>query len=231
MTVLALMFAWSMSTVVGSALATNIPLNFGPFNQCSYNAFQNTVIPEPERCRHMYHFCLMVFALIVVPLSMMDLKGQVIFQVAFGLLRMLLIFIILIYCIVYLIHRDNDRKSSETPNTPGVANCSNNTNASQMYDLESYDITVQFDWRGWLTVIPVMVYSFIVHHSIPALTHPIKEKKYLRWFMVCSFGLVGLCYLTLGVVMPLSFGPETQETATLSWVSKKALFNIPSHYL
>ena len=218
-----------MVTVVGSALATNIPLNFGPFNQCSYNAFQNTVIPEPERCRHMYHFCLMVFALIVVPLSMMDLKGQVIFQVAFGLLRMLLIFIILIYCIVYLIHGDNDKNSSETPNTPGVANCSNNTNASQMYDLESYDITVQFDWRGWITVIPVMVYSFIVHHSIPALTHPIKEKKYLRWFMVCSFGLVGFCYLTLGVVMPLSFGPETQETATLSWVSmEKAL---PSHYL
>ena len=106
MTVLPLMFVWSMSTVVGSALATKIPLNFGPFNQCSYNAFQNTVIPEPERCRHMYHFCLMVFALIVVPLSMMDLKGQVIFQVAFGLLRMLLISILLIYCIVYLIHGD-----------------------------------------------------------------------------------------------------------------------------
>ena len=219
MTVLALMFAWSMSTVVGSALATNIPLNFGPFNQCSYNAFQNTVIPEPERCRHMYHFCLMVFALIVVPLSMMDLKGQVIFQVAFGLLRMLLIFIILIYCIVYLIHGDNDKKSSETSNTPGVANCSNSTNASHMYDLESYDITVQFDWRGWITVIPVMVYSFIVHHSIPALTHPIKEKKYLGWLMVCSFGFAGLCYLTLGLVVPLWFGDRTQETVTLSWVS------------
>ena len=89
LTMLASVFAWSMVTVVGSALATNIPLNFGPFNQCSYNAFQNTVIPEPERCRHMYHFCLMVFALIVVPLSMMDLKGQVIFQVALGLLRIL----------------------------------------------------------------------------------------------------------------------------------------------
>ena len=88
-----------------------------------------------------------------------------------------------------------------------------------MYDLEMDDVVVKFDWRGWITVIPVMAYSFIVHHSIPALTHPIKEKKYLRWFMVCSFGLVGLCYLTLGVVMPLSFGPETQETATLSWVS------------
>ena len=88
----------------------------------------------------------MVFALIVVPLSMMDLKGQVIFQVAFGLLRMLLISILLIYCIVYLIHGDNDRKYSETSNTPAIANCSNNTNASQMYNLELHDITIQFDW-------------------------------------------------------------------------------------
>ena len=229
---LASVFAWSMVTVVGSALATNIPLNFGPFNQCSYNAFQNAVIPEPERCRHMYHFCLMVFALIVVPLSMMDLKGQVIFQVALGLLRIFLISILLIYCIVNLIQGDRVSEiSGENLITQAMANCSNKTNPSQMYDLEMDDVVIKFDWRGWITVIPVMVYSFIVHHSIPALTHPIKQKKYLRWFMVCSFGLVGLCYLTLGVVMPLSFGPETQETATLSWVSKKALFNIASHYL
>ena len=88
-----------------------------------------------------------------------------------------------------------------------------------MYNLELHDITVQFDWRGWLTIIPVMVYSFIVHHSIPSLTHPIKEKKYLGWLMVYSFGFAGLCYLTLGVVVPLWFGDRTQETVTLSWVS------------
>ena len=218
LTVLASMFAWSMVTVVSSALATNIPFNFGPFNQCSHDAFQNTVIPESEGCRHIYYLCLMVFALIVVPLSMMDLKGQLIFQVALGLLRMLLIAILVIYCIVYLVHKDKVNEiSNENVNNQAMTNCSNMTNPSQMYHLD--DAIVRFDWREWLTVIPAIAYSFIVHHSIPALTHPIKQKKYLRWFVVCSFGLVGLCYLTLGVVMPLSFGPETQETATLSWVS------------
>ena len=220
LTVLASMFAWSMVTVVGSALATKIPLNFGPFQQCSYDAFQNTVIPEPERCRHMYHLCLMVFALIVVPLSMMDLKGQTILQVAFGLLRTLLISILVIYCIVNLIHTgDKSELSSETSNALAMANCSNMTNASQVYDLELHDVIVKFDWRGWLTAIPAIAYSFIVHHSIPALTHPIKEKKYLGWFMVFSFGFVGLTYLLLGVVLPLWFRDKTQETVTLSWVS------------
>ena len=220
LTVLASMFAWSMVTVVSSALATSIPLNFGPFNQCSYDAFQNTVIPEPEGCRHMYYLCLMFFALIVVPLSMMDLKGQVILQVAFGLLRTLLISILLIYCIVNLIHVGNKSElSSETSNTLAMKNCSNMTIASRVYDFELHDVIVKFDWRGWLTTIPAIAFSYIVHHSIPALTHPIKEKKYLGWFVVFSFGFTGLTYLLLGVVVPLWFRDETQETVTLSWVS------------
>ena len=39
--VVSLLFAWSMAAIVGSALATNIPLNFGPFNQCHHDAFNN----------------------------------------------------------------------------------------------------------------------------------------------------------------------------------------------
>jgi len=39
--------AWGMATVVGSAWATNIPLNFGLFSmQCSYDAFNNLLIPH-----------------------------------------------------------------------------------------------------------------------------------------------------------------------------------------
>ena len=43
------------SASVPKSLQKQSQNNFGPFNQCSYNAFQNTVIPEPERCRHMYY--------------------------------------------------------------------------------------------------------------------------------------------------------------------------------
>ena len=45
-----LLLAWSLATVVGSAWATNIPLNFGPFQQCSYDVFNNRVI-NPTWCR------------------------------------------------------------------------------------------------------------------------------------------------------------------------------------
>ena len=200
-----LLFAWSMAAIVGSALATNIPLNFGPFNQCHHDAFNNRVIPS-EECLPAYYFCLVSFALIIVPPSMLDLKEQVIFQVFFGLLRVLLISILVIYCIVNLFQGNSSQE---------MLNGSNMTNAG---NLES-DVVFKFDWKGWLTAIPVMTYSYMVHQTIPALTHPIKEKKYLGWFMVCSFGFAGLCYLLLGVVVPLWFRDETQETVTLSWVS------------
>ena len=97
-----LLFAWSLVTVVGSAWATNIPLNFGPFQQCSYDAFNNRVIPhgaDLEGCQLAYYVCLM--------LCLLDLKEQVILQMILGLLRVMLISMLLIYCIVNLVHEDN----------------------------------------------------------------------------------------------------------------------------
>jgi len=72
-------------------------------------------------------------------------------------------------------------------------NASNPINASQGCYLELYNIITKFDWRGWLAIIPAMMYSFTVQHTIPTLTHPIKEKKYLQWLMMCSFSFVMLC--------------------------------------
>ena len=129
-----LLFAWSMAAIVGSALATNIPLNFGPFNQCHHDAFNNRVIPS-EECLPAYYFCLVSFAVIIVPPSMLDLKEQVIFQVFFGLLRVLLISILVIYCIVNLFQGNSSQE---------MLNGSNMTNAG---NLES-DVVFKFDWKG-----------------------------------------------------------------------------------
>ena len=97
-----LLLAWSLATVVGSAWATNIPLNFGPLQQCSHDAFNNRVIPhgaDLEGCKLAYYICLM--------LCLLDLKEQAILQMILGLLRVMLISMLLIYCIVNLVHEDN----------------------------------------------------------------------------------------------------------------------------
>ena len=79
--------ASAVTVVTSSTWATNIPLNFGPFIQCSYDAFNNVMIPENDGCRYSYYFCLMLFGLIVIPLSVINLKEQAVIQGIFGLLR------------------------------------------------------------------------------------------------------------------------------------------------
>ena len=231
-TLVSILFAWSLATVVGSAWAINIPLNFGPFQQCSYDAFKNKTIPGLDDCRFTYYFCLMLFASVIVPLCLLDLKEQVILQMIFGLVRVMLISMLLIYCIVNLIHKDsvcelqgnvpadNDSNASQGCYILPADNDSNPINASQGCYIELYNILFKFDWNGWLAIIPTMMYCFMVQHTIPTLTHPVKEKKYLRWLLVCSLSFVMLCYLSLGVVLPLWFRDETQETLTLSWVRR-----------
>lgn len=239
MTIYCFLAAWSFSTVAGSAWATNIPLNFGTLHQCEAKEFLHELLPSGS-CQHAYHFSLLLFGIVVIPFSMIDLKEQAIVQMVLGLMRFAAIAMIIIYSIVNLIEGgnicasqnvtiawDNLSNSSLVNGTISWYNLSNSSptentaysNLTAAGLLELRDIVVKFDWRGWLVAIPVFTYAFIIHQGIPSLTHPIKQKQYLRWFMVCMFGIAGICYLSLGVVAPLWFRARVQETVTLNWVS------------
>ena len=213
----------SYAVVVGSAWATNIPLNFGPFNQCSYDAFHNEMIPVEDGCRYTYYFCLMLLGLIVVPLSMMNLKDQAVIQAIFGLLRFLMIAMILVYCIVKLF--EGGDICQETLINPDQCNATESYrfegsagNVTAENVIEMHEIVTRFDPRGWLVAIPVLTYPFLLHHSIPSFTHPIGKKKYLWQFILCTYIFLGACFLCLGVVVPLWFRAETQESVALNWV-------------
>ena len=204
-----------LAVVVSSVWATNIPLNFGPFNQCSHDAFHNEMIPEEDGCRYTYYFCLMLFGLIVIPLSIMNLKEQAVIQAMFGLLRFLMIAMILVYCIVKLFEGGDICQETDQCNaTEGSAGNITAENA-----IEMHDIIARFDWKWWLVAIPVFTYPFMLHLGIPGLTHPIGKKKYLWQFILCTYIFLGACFLCLGVVVPLWFRAETQEAVVLNWVS------------
>jgi len=214
-----------LSTVASTVWATNVPLNFGPFWKCRYDAFHLQVLPELESCRNTYYFCLCLFASIVVPLSLMSLKEHAIIQTIFGVMRVLLVVVIVVYCIVKLLEGGNICEEG-----PVGSNGSNDSesctfeeteqNVTAGHTLELHDIIVRFDLRGWLVAIPVCTWPFLVHQSIPSFTHPIKQKQYLWHFILCTFGFVVLILVIMGVVPPLWFSAETQETVSLNWVSE-----------
>ena len=228
---------WSYSAVFGSAWASNIPLNFGTLHQCSHDAFHHRLLPtgtpELDSCRNAYYFCLFLFSLIVIPLSLLELKEQAIFQMCLGVLRFATVAIIIIYCIVKIAEVGDicDQAGNETQaNTSLALNDTHDySNTSTLVQsITIHDIIFKFDWRGWLIAVPVITYAFTMHMGIPSLTHPIKQKQYLHWLILFTFGSVAFAYLSLGIVAPLWFRATIQETITLNWVSRKVVLLSPS---
>ena len=221
MTVYSFLTGWSYATVAGSAWATNIPFGSSGLKKCAGEAFQHHLIPSDASCVNSYRVCLLFFAIVVITLSMLDLKEQAIVQMTLGMLRFATILAIILYSVVRLAEDENPCEGSyngthknHSVTNPILENLTNVTKFSLANDL-----LFKFDWKGWVVAIPVFTFAYIVHQGIPALTHPIKQKQYLRWFMVSMFGVTAILYLALGVTVSLYFRGSIQETATLNWVS------------
>ena len=191
-------------TVAGQAWSINLPLHFGPFNACVNNTlFNNRYAPEDGGCLASYRFCVFLFAVIVIPLSLLDLKEQSIVQIALGLARFTLIGSMVLYCIVKMI------QDACTPDSPSQSNCTR---------IDTYSLTT-FDFKKWLAAIPVFLYAQSFHPSVAALSHPIKQKKQLGWFMLIVLLTTTFLYTILGTLISVWFGSTTLGTATLNWVS------------
>ncbi len=204
---------WSFCTVAGSAWAINIPFNTSTVKQCVEDDFLHTVIPAAP-CLNAYYVSLAIFGLLATLLSLLDLNEQALVQMFLGLLRFITVGAIVIYCIVKLAEGGSKCLETSTINQSDVLYLRNVTFAPSMSQF-----VLKFDALGWLTAIPVFTYAFILHSGIPSLTHPIRQKKYLRWLLLAMFLTTGVCYFSLGIVVPLWFKSDIQETCTLNWVS------------
>ncbi|KAL5487354.1 hypothetical protein EMCRGX_G019943 [Ephydatia muelleri] len=220
MSIYSFLAGWSYSTVAGSAWSTNLPFSTTTFNQCSDSQFHLSVAPPEEGCLASYRLCVLFFAVIVVPLSCLDLKEQGFVQMILGLLRFSIIISMVLYCVANLIRGDpSPHGRSNTTGTVLLFEQSSEDGFAQQGSCNSSDseFVTSFHIRGWLIAIPVFTYAQILHQGVPALTHPIRQKKLLRWFMMVVFATTSLCYMVLGIVVSLWFKSDVQETATLNW--------------
>ncbi len=203
---------WLYATVAGTAWAINIPFhNFGATEICSSNAFQHRTLPAGG-CLYSYYFCLGLFALVVVTLSLIDLKELAFIQLLLGLMRFFTIGAIVIYCIIRLIQGGDPCKDM---NIPEYANIS----YMEPIGVNIRSVVLKFNPLGWVTAVPVFIFSFLFHTGISSLTHPVKQKKYLHWLVGAMFISSLICYISLGVSTSLWLRASIQETCTLNWVS------------
>ena len=227
---------WSFTTVAASAWSTNIPFSSSVVQQCTAEDFLRVLIPQNTECWNAYMVCVLIFAVIVVPLSLLDLSEQALLHTVLGILRFFTIAMIIVYCVIKLSLGKNECSFTVEHNA------SLWTNSSDTYNLSDYTTTTEFgfsdlsrivfrfDVKGWLISIPIFTFALMLHQGIPALTHPIREKHLLRQFMVAMFGIATISYLSLGVVVPLWFKANIQETCTLNWVRSTLYYSKAGFY-
>ena len=213
---------WASATVAGSAWASNLPLNFGSLSQCEEEAFHHDLAPSGG-CLSAYRFCIMLFAVIVIPLSLVELTEQKYLQVLLGLMRFLTFGCLIIYSVANLI--SNPGYNPYNPyNTTETCNSSYHNYGHQI---------LKFDFKGWLVAIPIVVFAQILHQGIPSMTQPIRAKKWLGAFFAVVFISTTFLYMSLGITMSLWFKDRIQETATLNFVSDVndivCVVNDPTH--
>lgn len=218
LTVYNMMVCWSYGSVAASAWATNIPFRMGGAEQCSNEAFFHRVLPTGG-CLYSYYFFLTVFGVIVITISLLDLKEQTIVQFSMGALRFVGMGVMIAYCVAKLFEGGDsclDIMESISFNTTldgSIRPPGNLTNP-----VSAIDIVFKSNLKGWIFAIPVQMYGYAVLSGIPAFTHPVKAKKHLQALLVAVFVATTVCYLSLGVVIPLWFKVSIQETVTLNWV-------------
>ncbi len=226
-TVYSFLALWSFSTVAGSAWASNIPFNFTTIKQCTEDGFQHDALPSDPNCQNAYHLCLSIFGVFVILLSLFDLKEQAIVQMILGLMRFITVLAIIIYCLVNLFQH-NFKNKCRVDSLPSFSNETHNfdetshliMNATHMLPVRIFDVP------SWLSAIPVFTYAFILHQGIPSLTHPIRQKQYMRYLIIAMFVTAGVCYFSLGIFVSLWFDAYVQETCTLNWVCMYVVYEL-----
>ena len=222
-TIYTFLSCWSYSTVAGSAWASNIPYNFATLTKCSDNAFHHQLLPHGG-CLSAYYFSVLLFGVIVVFLSVLDLQEQVWVQMLLGSLRFLTVGAVVVYSIVKLSHggdacADGTYGSGDGDIYDNSTWFYNTTAMNATRYISDRDIVVKFDLKGWVSAIPVFTYAYIIHTGISSLSHPVRQKKYLHWMLAAMSTTALVSYMSLGVVVPLWFKASVQETITLNWVS------------
>ena len=209
LTVLTFFACIAYCTVAGSAWASSLPLNFGGLEECTGEDFKEHIFPE-DGCGNTYQFSVFLFACIVIPLSLLSLKEQIVAQVGLGLLRFCAMGAIVLYCLIHLVQGHE----METCSDPNDDNSSTIINATLNFEETSF----KFDIKGWLISIPIFTYAHSLHVAIPSLTHPIRQKKWFGFFFNVLYITLGVCYLLLGLMASLWFRNCIIETCTLNWV-------------
>eukprot|EP01084_Bolivina_argentea_P037300 68981_1 len=190
---------WSYTSVFGSAFAREIGIPFIS-NKCDISGSDDDV-----QCDQLYLFYVAIFAVLVIPLSIVDMSEQKYIQITMTLLRYVVIFTMSATAILLLY-------SYFIPNSEGGYDYKPNINTPNFGHGNK-----PMKLNGFITFIPVASFACAYQHGVPSLSQPVKHKQYLPFVYFSVSISCFLLFTLLGITVSLYFGNNVETPCTLSW--------------
>lgn len=147
-----------------------------------------------------YAIYVFQFSIIVVPLACRELKEQVTVQIILAACRLLMVTLMVITVILLPDEIESDSDSTSTP-----------------YEIDTKMGTPLFHLARLYHTVPIIVYAFIFHHSIPGLSSPVADKRKLKYIFRSTLVISALGYTFVGLCVGIHFGSNVYQSANLNW--------------
>jgi len=164
---------WAYTSVFSSAIAKAAPVFAGGNFDINYLVYA------------------IMFAILVVPMSCMELHEQVVAQVILTGARFLML---------------------------GLMVTTSSLCSKDMRESETFVEAPMFHPAGLDKMLPVMVFAHIYHHSIPGLAHPVADKKQLSGIYRATTIFSTIAYAFIGLVLGSAFGEGIDQSSNLNWI-------------
>lgn len=177
-----------------------------------------------------YELYLVLFAFIVVPLSLMELSEQVYIQVTLAVFRVVMVAVMISTTSVAYLTR-----------TPAFGELSNMGFGEQVSSSTTTGLQdgppsglLDFNAAKLYQLLPLAAYAYIFHHSVTALSEPIADKRDLTKMFAISLLVAFTGYTLLAIVLASYFGPNVLSSSNLNWIyyvgSKKDMDDPTPYY-
>ncbi|KAL7712877.1 Amino acid transporter [Entamoeba marina] len=147
-----------------------------------------------DGCHSTYLVALTLFAIMVTPMSFMDIAEQAGIQSILTVYRFFAITLMLVTCLISLVYRSG---SSED---------------------DVIDPEALFNLNGFGAAFSVISVSLACHHNIPEAVAPTTSKRKLKSVVVASLTTATILNVAVGIVCALCFGKKTISPVTSNWL-------------
>eukprot|EP00957_Ditylum_brightwellii_P206220 15347405-Ditylum_brightwellii.AAC.1 len=174
---------WVYASVFGLAVARVAPLPFTDTESASYKIY------------------ILIFAAIVVPLSMKDLEDQMLVQVSLTACRFLRLAIMIctsaLLSAAYFGYGNSDYSAKDEVGGSFFPLPESASEYQIAAAAEVADTIPMFRWDGFFKMLPVTLVAACCHMSIPDLSHPVSNKSKVGCVFHWAMAIVGVMYAAI----------------------------------